>query len=31
LEETLRAAYEAFNARDNDAAIGLVHPDVPQE
>jgi ketosteroid isomerase-like protein len=27
-EETLRAAYAAFNARDLDAAIELMHPDV---
>lgn len=27
-EEILRAAYEAFNARDIDAAIALMHPDV---
>jgi len=27
-EEALRAAYEAFNARDIDAALALMHPDV---
>jgi ketosteroid isomerase-like protein len=27
-EETLRAAYEAFNTRDIDAALELMHPDV---
>jgi ketosteroid isomerase-like protein len=27
-EETLRAAYRAFNARDIDAAVELMHPDV---
>lgn len=27
-EDTLRAAYEAFNARDLDAAVELMHPDV---
>jgi ketosteroid isomerase-like protein len=28
VEETLRAAYRAFNARDIDAAVALMHPDV---
>jgi ketosteroid isomerase-like protein len=27
-EETLRAAYRAFNARDIDAVLELMHPDV---
>jgi ketosteroid isomerase-like protein len=27
-EEVLRAAYRAFNSRDIDAALGLMHPDV---
>lgn len=27
-EELLRRAYEAFNARDVDAALALMHPDV---
>jgi hypothetical protein len=27
-EDTLRAAYEAFNARDVDAALELMHPEV---
>lgn len=27
-EDTLRAAYEAFNARDIDAALELMHPEV---
>jgi hypothetical protein len=27
-EELLRRAYEAFNARDIDAALALMHPDV---
>ena len=27
-EDTLRAAYEAFNAGDIDAALALMHPDV---
>jgi ketosteroid isomerase-like protein len=27
-EEVLRRAYEAFNARDLDAALELMHPDV---
>jgi hypothetical protein len=27
-EDTLRAAYEAFNARDAEAAIALMHPEV---
>jgi ketosteroid isomerase-like protein len=27
-EETLRSAYRAFNARDLDAAVELMHPDV---
>ena len=27
-EDILRAAYEAFNARDVDAAVALMHPDV---
>jgi ketosteroid isomerase-like protein len=27
-EETLRAAYRAFNARDIDAALELMHPEV---
>ena len=27
-EELLRRAYEAFNARDVDAALSLMHPDV---
>jgi ketosteroid isomerase-like protein len=27
-EELLRRAYDAFNARDIDAAIALMHPDV---
>ena len=27
-ESLLRAAYEAFNARDLDAAVALMHPDV---
>jgi ketosteroid isomerase-like protein len=27
-EKTLRAAYRAFNARDIDAAIALMHPEV---
>lgn len=27
-EQTLRAAYAAFDARDLDAAIALLHPDV---
>jgi ketosteroid isomerase-like protein len=27
-ERALRAAYEAFNARDVDAALALMHPDV---
>ncbi|HEX4463461.1 MAG TPA: nuclear transport factor 2 family protein [Solirubrobacterales bacterium] len=27
-EETLRSAYRAFNARDVDAALELMHPDV---
>lgn len=27
-EEILRAAYQAFNARDLEAAIALMHPDV---
>jgi ketosteroid isomerase-like protein len=28
IEDVLRAAYRAFNARDVEAAIGLMHPDV---
>lgn len=28
VEETLRAAYAAFNARDVDAAVELMHPEV---
>jgi ketosteroid isomerase-like protein len=28
LEETLRSAYTAFNTRDIDAAVGLMHEDV---
>jgi len=27
-EDTLKAAYEAFNARDVEAALALMHPDV---
>jgi ketosteroid isomerase-like protein len=27
-EDTLRQAYEAFNARDIEAAVGLMHPEV---
>jgi ketosteroid isomerase-like protein len=27
-EDTLRAAYAAFNARDVDAAVALMHPEV---
>ena len=27
-EDTLRSAYEAFNARDIDAALALMHPEV---
>lgn len=27
-EQVLRAAYDAFNARDLDAAVELMHPDV---
>jgi ketosteroid isomerase-like protein len=27
-EQLLRRAYEAFNARDIDGALGLMHPDV---
>lgn len=27
-EDTLRAAYEAFNARDIDATLALMHPEV---
>jgi ketosteroid isomerase-like protein len=28
LEQTVRSAYRAFNARDIDAAVELMHPDV---
>lgn len=28
LEQLLRSAYRAFNARDIEAAVGLLHPDV---
>jgi len=27
-EDTLRAAYEAFNARDLESALALMHPEV---
>lgn len=30
-EQLLRQAYEAFNARDIEAALAFVHPDVRHE